>query len=119
MRGQTCSVTLTSARPAARANRTASSSNVSDEPLDQRRRKAMQIGKQRRDRRILAIDRRRRVGIREFLEISLVNERIDVILVLKGSARHRQVGPGRCKPRARRLLLACSTKAIDQGDGEI
>jgi hypothetical protein len=58
------------------------------------------------------------VGIGQFVKITLVNERIDGVFAGEGRARHRQVGPGRYEPRARRKRLVTVTQPIDQRDRE-
>jgi hypothetical protein len=50
---------------------------------DQHRREAFQVGIERRDPRVLPIHFGGEVGIGQFVEITLVNERIDGVLALK------------------------------------
>jgi hypothetical protein len=86
--GQISSVTATSAAPAMAAKRVASASSVS----------------------VIAIHSGGEVGIGQFGEIVLVNERINGVLTGEGRAGHRHVGPRRYEPRATRRLFVTVTQ---------
>jgi len=73
--------------------------------LDQRRRKAAQVGIERRNPWIFAVQAAWDIGVSQFVEIVLVNKRIDRVLAGERRTGHRQVRPRRYQPRARGKLL--------------
>ena len=106
MCGQISSVTATSAAPAAAANAYGVvEQRLVRADLDQRRRKPTEVGKQRRNPRVLSVDPRRNVCTGQFLQIPLVDQRIDGVLADHRRARHRQIGPRRNEPDAGRAAL--------------
>ena len=117
--GQTCRVDIDIGRAGGlRKPRRVRQQCLADPDLDQHRRKARQIGKQRRDQWIAAIDRGRRIGIGKLREIGLVDQRIDRVLGRQRAARHGEIGPRR-QPGTGRQFLARGAQAADQAERQV
>ena len=82
--------------------------------LDQRRRKAVQVGVERRNPRILAVRPMWEIGVGQFVEIVLVNKRIDRVLAGERRAGHRQVRPRRYQPRTGGKRFTGAAQRVDE-----
>ena len=86
--------------------------------LHQHRRESSQVGKERRNARVLAVERGGQISARQLFEVWLVDQRVHGVFARHRRSGHRQIHPGRSKPSARGLLLSTGAQAIDQSRRE-
>ena len=87
--------------------------------LDQGRRQSLEIGVERREARVFPVHSRRRKGVGQLLQISLLNERIDRALARERRPRHGEIDPRRHEPETAGQVLARALELPGQGERQI